>query len=112
MRIVCWQAILMKYHTLFFSKVENMSQNLSSAAVVIGILMKKTICFLSSDAVRRALLIWFVSINKISGNSLQFYPIIIPRRSQRDIVLASSVHSVRPHFLSVRNHISVPIGQI
>ena len=43
--------------------------------------------------------------------------LIIPRRSRRDIVLASSVrpsvcpsvHSVRP---SVRNHISVPIGQI
>ena len=39
--------------------------------------------------------------------------IIIPRRSRRDIVLASSVRpSVHPHFLSVRNHISVPIGQI
>ena len=36
MRIVCWQTILMKYHTLFFSKMGNMSQNLSSAAVVIG----------------------------------------------------------------------------
>ena len=24
----------------------------------------------------------------------------------------ASVHSVRPHFLSFRNHISVPIGQI
>ena len=34
---------------------------------------------------------------------------VIPRQSRRDIVLASSV---RPHFLSVRNHISVPIGQI
>ena len=38
MRIVCWQTILMKYHTLFFSKMGNMSQNLSSAAVVIGAL--------------------------------------------------------------------------
>ena len=39
---------------------------------------------------------------------------IIPRRSRRDIfgVVRASVHSVRPHFLSVRNHISVPIGQI
>ena len=27
-------------------------------------------------------------------------------------VVRPSVHSVRPHFLSVRNHISVPIGQI
>ena len=45
---------------------------------------------------------------------------VIPGRSRRDIVLASSVRpsipsvpwSVRPHFLSVRNHISVPINQI
>ena len=35
MRIVCWQTILMKYHTLFFRKLEKMSQNLSSTAVVI-----------------------------------------------------------------------------
>ena len=42
--------------------------------------------------------------------------IVIPGRSRRAIVLASSAHpsvySVLPHFLSVRNHISVPIGQI
>ena len=38
MRIVCWQTILMKYHTLFFRKLGKMSQNLSSAAVVIGAL--------------------------------------------------------------------------
>ena len=38
MRIV-WQTILLKYHTLFFSKIGKMSQNLSSAAVVIGALM-------------------------------------------------------------------------
>ena len=46
---------------------------------------------------------------------------VIPRRSRRDIVLASSVRpsvcpSVRPSIPSVRpsvrNHISVPIGQI
>ena len=37
----------------------------------------------------------------------------IPRRSRRDIVLASSVClSVHPFRPSVRNHISVPIGQI
>ena len=36
MKIVCWQTILMKYHTLFFLKSLKMSQNLSSAAVVIG----------------------------------------------------------------------------
>ena len=34
MRIVCWQTILMKYHTL----LGKMSQYLSSAAVVIGAL--------------------------------------------------------------------------
>ena len=38
MRIVCWQRILMKYHTLFFRKLGKMSQNLSSAAVVIAII--------------------------------------------------------------------------
>ena len=38
MRIVCWQTILLKYHTLFFQKLEKMSQNLSSAAIVIGAL--------------------------------------------------------------------------
>ena len=38
MRIVCWQTILMKYHTLFFQKLGKISQNLSSAAVVIGAL--------------------------------------------------------------------------
>ena len=41
MRIVCWQAILKKYHT-FFSKIrKKMSQNLSSVAVVIGALSVK-----------------------------------------------------------------------
>ena len=38
MRIVCWQTILMKYHTLFISKLGMMSQNLLSAAVVNGAL--------------------------------------------------------------------------
>ena len=38
MRIVCQQTILMKNHSLFFRKFEKMSQNLSSAAVVIGAL--------------------------------------------------------------------------
>ena len=57
MRIVRWQTILMKYHTLFFFwklgkilmkyhtlffwKLGKMSQNLSSAAVVIGFLRVK-----------------------------------------------------------------------
>ena len=35
MRIVCWQMNLMKYHTLFFSKIK-ISQNVLSAEVVIG----------------------------------------------------------------------------
>ena len=38
MRIVCWQTILVKYHTLFFSKIGKDVANLSSAAVVIGAL--------------------------------------------------------------------------
>ena len=42
MTIVCWQTILMKNHTLvFFRKLRKMSQNLSSATVVIGALMVK-----------------------------------------------------------------------
>ena len=41
MRIVCQQTILMKYHTLFFRKLGKMSQNLSSAVVVIGALRVK-----------------------------------------------------------------------
>ena len=32
----------MKYHTLFFQKLGKMSQNLSSAAVLIGALRVKT----------------------------------------------------------------------
>ena len=44
MRIVCWQTILMKYHTLFFWKLEKMSQNLLSAAVVIGALRVNEYC--------------------------------------------------------------------
>ena len=36
MRIVCEQTVLMKYHTLFFLKLGKMSQNLSSAADMIG----------------------------------------------------------------------------
>ena len=36
MRIVCWHMILMNSHTFFFSKLGTMSQNLLSAAVVIG----------------------------------------------------------------------------
>ena len=39
MRIVCWQTILKKHHTFFLKKkIGKMSQNLSSAAVVIGAL--------------------------------------------------------------------------
>ena len=41
MRIVCQQTILMKYHALFFRKLGKMSQNVSSAAVVIGALNVK-----------------------------------------------------------------------
>ena len=38
MRIVCWQTILVKCHALFCQKLGKMSQNLSSAAVLIGTL--------------------------------------------------------------------------
>ena len=38
MRIVCWQMNLMKYHSLFLSKIRENVVNLSSAAVVIGAL--------------------------------------------------------------------------
>ena len=38
MRIICWQTIHMKYHTLFYFRIKKMSQNLLSAAVVIGTL--------------------------------------------------------------------------
>ena len=42
MRIVCQQTILMKYHIpYFFQKLVKLSQNLSSAAVVIGALRVK-----------------------------------------------------------------------
>ena len=40
MKIVCWQTIPMRYHTLFFRKLGKMSQILSSAAFVIGALTK------------------------------------------------------------------------
>ena len=39
MRIVSWQKTLMKYHFLFLSKLGKMSQNLSSAAILVGALM-------------------------------------------------------------------------
>ena len=35
MRIVCWQTILMKYHSLFLTKISKDTTNLSSAAVSI-----------------------------------------------------------------------------
>ena len=38
---MCWQTILMKYHALFLRKSGSISQNLSSAAVVIGALRVK-----------------------------------------------------------------------
>ena len=41
MRVICRQTIFMKYHTLFFRKLGKMSQNVSSAAVVIGALKVK-----------------------------------------------------------------------
>ena len=43
MRIVCWQTILMKYHTNFVLKLGKMVENLLSAAVVIGALRVSTL---------------------------------------------------------------------
>ena len=43
MRIVCWQTILIKYHSLFLSKIGKDFANLSSAAVVIGALRVNTL---------------------------------------------------------------------
>ena len=43
MKIVCWQTILMRYHTLFFRKLGKMSQNVSSAAVVIAVLRARLV---------------------------------------------------------------------
>ena len=37
MRIGCQQTILMKYHLIFRRKLGKMSQNLSCAAVMIGV---------------------------------------------------------------------------
>ena len=45
MRIVCQQTILMKYHTLFFQKFGKMSQNSSSAPVLIGALRVNILLF-------------------------------------------------------------------
>ena len=42
MKIVCWQTILMKYHSLFFWKLGKMLQNLLFAAVEIGALSLKS----------------------------------------------------------------------
>ena len=41
MRIICQQTILMIYHTFYFRKLREMSQNVSSRAVVIGIFRVK-----------------------------------------------------------------------
>ena len=43
MRIVCWQTILMNYHTLFFRNLGYMLKKMSSAAVVIGPLRVKRV---------------------------------------------------------------------
>ena len=45
MRIVCWQTILMKYHSLFLSKIRRDVAKFVSAAVVIGALRVKLECY-------------------------------------------------------------------
>ena len=59
MRIICWQTILMTYHTFFFRKFGRMSLNLSSAAVVIGTIRIKSM-FL--NRVRNAHLVKLVQV--------------------------------------------------
>ena len=82
MRIVCRQMTLMKYHTLFFFKLGKMSQNLSSAAVLIGALTFKappTICsrrqfkilLLFSKITNKAC--YFTRIVCVLGNFLCFH---------------------------------------
>ena len=77
---------------------------------------KKKLCILKGISVQKKNLEKLVVptlpkiFRPVTRNTLKIFN--IPRRSRRDIVLVSSVHSPRPHFLSVRNHISVPIGQI
>ena len=45
MRIVCWQTILMKYHTLFFSKIGKDGAKFVICSSLIGALrVKHTIC--------------------------------------------------------------------
>ena len=53
MRIICWQAIRMKYHT-FFRKLGKIVQILSSAAVVISVLRVKQMVslFVGFDSLR------------------------------------------------------------
>ena len=43
MRIVCWQMILMKYHTLFFSKIE---KEVEKFVVCLGFKYKIAVIFL------------------------------------------------------------------
>ena len=62
--------ILMKYHTLFFRKLGNMLQNVSSAAVVIGALRVKAH---TSNAMYQAFKVkghWF---EKPKGIDIQFW---------------------------------------
>ena len=60
MRIVCWQTILMIYHTLFLLKIRKMMQNLSSAAVVIGAL-HLLVFYISPDQYNRTEHIAFIA---------------------------------------------------
>ena len=46
MRIVCWQTILMKYHSLLFSKIKKDVAKFASAAVVIGSLRVNSFCIM------------------------------------------------------------------
>ena len=75
MRIVCWQTILMKYHTLFFFRnLEKNLQNLSSAAVVIDTLRVPSIyaagnIIQASGPIRRCLFIDYIISSFVAADS-------------------------------------------
>ena len=72
--VCCWQTIPMKYHTLFFRKLGEMSQNLSSAAVVIGALrVKFDYSFFTSRRCQRNPIIPVCLTKSTAGTSKVFF---------------------------------------
>ena len=71
MRIVCWQAILMKYYTLFFFKIKKDVASLSRAAVVIGALRvnpyKTIVLFMGQRQIRHRMMLHAASDQECSN---------------------------------------------